>query len=231
MNSAFKITTTQQGIQVEMNHSTANVLNPSFFHELGETLNSIDQYNNLIITGNGRFFSSGLDLFYINDFNETEIIQFMQQFQSMLDSILRHKGKTIAVINGHTVAGGFILASACDNAYCTPGKYKLGMNEEKLGIKLPPLPQAIIQSTFGEDMEKILCKDEFYNPEEMSQFSHFSSTEISFDHVEKNENRIQKIQKFMDTQGDAQMDIFLQSWFSEKSINARNAALKALSRA
>ncbi len=228
MNSAFKIINTQQGKMVEMNHSTANVLNPSFFQKFGETLRSINPHDNLIITGNGRFFSSGLDLFYINAFNEAEIIQFMEQFQSMLKAIIHRSGKTLAVVNGHTVAGGFILASACDNAYCTPGKYKLGMNEEKLGIKLPPLPQAIIQSTFGDDMEKILCKDQFYNPEEMSQFSHFSETALSFDDVEKDEKRIKNIEAFMDTSGDAQMDIFLQSWFSDKSINARNAALKVL---
>ena len=196
MNSAFKIINTEQGKIMEMNHSTANVLNHSFFQEFGEALNSINPYENLIITGNGRFFSSGLDLFYINEFNEAEIIQFINQFQSMLNAVIYRNGKTIAIVNGHTVAGGFILATACDYVYCTSGKYKLGMNEEKLGIKLPPLPQAIIQSTFGDDMEKILCKDHFYNPEEMSQFSHFSETELSFNDIEKDSNRIENIEVF-----------------------------------
>ena len=228
MNTQMKINTYSTHIELVMNHSVANVLNPSFFEEFSAHITQIDSSKNLIITGNNRFFSSGLDLFHINDFNHDEIIHFMAQFEAMLKSVLERKGKTIAHINGHTVAGGFILASACDKVYCTPGKYKLGMNEEKLGIKLPPLAQAIIQCTFGDDMHKILCNDNFYIPEEMDQFGHFTTQEVLFDDITKDEKRMEGIQLFMDTQKEKQMDIFLNSWFSEKSITARNIAVESL---
>ena len=228
MNTQMKINTYSTHTELVMNHSVANVLNPSFFEEFSAHITQIDSSKNLIITGNNRFFSSGLDLFHINDFNHDEIIQFMFKFESMLELILERKGKTIAHINGHTVAGGFILASACDKVYCTPGKYKLGMNEEKLGIKLPPLAQAIIQCTFGDDMNKILCNDNFYIPEEMDQFGHFTTQEVLFDDITKDEKRMEGIQLFMDTQKEKQMDIFLNSWFSEKSITARNIAVESL---
>jgi hypothetical protein len=228
MNTQMKINTCSTHTELVMNHSIANVLNSSFFEEFSAHITQIDSSKNLIITGNNRFFSSGLDLFHINDFNHDEIIQFMFKFESMLELILERKGKTIAHINGHTVAGGFILASACDKVYCTPGKYKLGMNEEKLGIKLPPLAQAIIQCTFGDDMHKILCNDNFYIPEEMDQFGHFTTQEVLFDDITKDEKRMEGIQLFMDTQKEKQMDIFLNSWFSEKSITARNIAVESL---
>jgi hypothetical protein len=102
------------------------------------------------------------------------------------------------------------------------------MNEKKLGIKLPPLAQAIIQSTFGDDMHKILCKDDFYIPEEMDQFEHFSTHNISFQDVTKNQKRLEEINQFMTTEKDGQLDIFLDSWFSEKSISARNEAINSL---
>ena len=228
MNTQMKINTYPIHTELVMNHSVANVLNSSFFEEFSAHITQIDSSKNLIITGNNRFFSSGLDLFHINDFNHDEIIQFMFKFESMLELILERKGKTIAHINGHTVAGGFILASACDKVYCTPGKYKLGMNEEKLGIKLPPLAQAIIQCTFGDDMNKILCNDNFYIPEEMDQFGHFTTQEVLFDDITKDEKRMEGIQLFMDTQKEKQMDIFLNSWFSEKSITTRNIAVESL---
>jgi len=228
MNTQMKINTYSRHTELVMNHSVANVLNSSFFDDFSECIHQVDTNQNFIITGNGRFFSSGLDLFHINDFNRDEIILFMEQFESMLKLVLDRKGKTIAQINGNTVAGGFILASACDIAYCAPGKYKLGMNEEKLGIKLPPLPQAIIQSTFGDDMNKILCNDDFYIPEEMDQFNHFSTHEISFEKITKNQERFELINQFMATEKDKQLDIFLDSWFSEKSISARNIAVESL---
>ena len=228
MNLQMRINTYSTHTELKMNHSVANVLNPSFFNDFSECIYQVDDSKNLIITGNGRFFSSGLDLFHINNFNRDEIIQFIITFESMLKLVLDRKGKTIAQINGHTVAGGFILAASCDKIYCETGAYKLGMNEEKLGIKLPPLAQAIIQCTFGDDMNKILCKDEFYIPEEMTQFKHFSAHKISFENVTKDQKRLDKINHFMATEKDNQLDIFLDSWFSEKSISARNAAINTL---
>ena len=227
MNTEIKINTFSTHTELVMNHSVANVLNPSFFNNFSECIYQVDDSKNLIITGNGRFFSSGLDLFYINDFNRDEIIQFIATFESMLKSVLDRKAKTIAQINGHTVAGGFILAASCDKVYCKPGAYKLGMNEGKLGIKLPPLAQAIIQCTFGDNMHKILCKDDFYIPEEMHPFEHFSTHNISFEDVTKDRKRLEKINQFMKTEKDKQLDIFLDSWFSEKSISARNAAVNS----
>ena len=224
----MQINTFSTHTYLAMNHSVANVLNTSFFNDFSECIYQVGDSKNLIITGNGRFFSSGLDLFHINDFNRDEIIQFMATFESMLKLVLDHKGKTIAQINGHTVAGGFILATSCDKIYCETGAYKLGMNEEKLGIKLPPLAQAIIQCTFGDDMNRILCKDDFYIPEEMTQFKHFSNHKISFDDVTKDKKRLEKINHFMATKKDKQLNIFLDSWFSKKSISARNAAINSL---
>ena len=228
MNSKVKINKLSTYTEIIMNHSLANVLNPPFFDEFAECIYQVDDYENLLITGNGRFFSSGLDLFYINDFNRLEMIQFMEKFESMLKSILDHKGKTIAHINGHTVAGGFILASACDQVYCEPGEYKLGMNENKLGIELPPLAQAIIQYTFGDDMDKILCKEDFYNPEEMIKLKPFFGHHISFEDVYKNQEKLMLIKKFMEIEGRKQLDAFLQSWFSQKSISARNLLVNSL---
>ena len=224
----MKINTFSTHTDLVMNHSVANVINPSFLNDFSECIYQVDGSKNLIISGNGRFFSSGLDLLHINDFNRDEIIQFMATFESMLKLVLDRKGKTIARINGHTVAGGFILAASCDKVYCDSGIYKLGMNEKKLGIKLPPLVQAIIQSTFGDNMNKILCKDDFYNPEEMDQFKHFSTHKICFKDVTKDQKRLERINQFMSTEKDAQLDIFLDSWFSEKSISARNSAINSL---
>ena len=62
----MQINTFSTHTDLVMNHSVANVLNPSFFNDFSECIYQIDGSKNLIISGNGRFFSSGLDLFYIN---------------------------------------------------------------------------------------------------------------------------------------------------------------------
>ena len=46
--------------------------------------------------------------------------------------------------------------------------------------------------------------------------------------VTKDQERLEQINQFMATEKDEQLDIFLDSWFSEKSISARNAAVNSL---
>jgi len=56
----------------------------------------------------------------------------------------------------------------------------------------------------------------------------FSTREISFEKITKNQERLELINQFMATEKDKQLDIFLDSWFSEKSISARNIVVESL---
>ena len=62
----------------------------------------------------------------------------------------------------------------------------------------------------------------------MDQFKHFSNHEISFEEITKDQERLEQINQFMATEKGKQLDIFLDSWFSEKSILARNTAVNNL---
>jgi len=93
----------------------------------------------LIIVGkNGqdKFFSNGLD--FVNASKDPSF--FPQTFNPMLVRLLTFPIPTIAAINGHAFAAGFILALACDYRVMADGSKRnawLCMNEVHFGAVWP----------------------------------------------------------------------------------------------
>jgi enoyl-CoA hydratase/carnithine racemase len=58
-----------------------------------------------------------------------------------------YPGPTVALVNGHAIAGGCVLAQCCDYRVATSDpKTKLGLNEVALGVRFPPRVLAIVNS-------------------------------------------------------------------------------------
>ena len=91
----------------------------------------------LLFTGSGDAFSAGLNL--------KEVVtgaEGMNVFLDRLDTIRKiwlYPGPTVAAVNGHAIAGGCIVAMACDVAISTDNpKARIGLNEVALGLRFPP---------------------------------------------------------------------------------------------
>ena len=118
--------------------------------ELGEALDgaiakAMDvEVKAVVITGSGSSFSAGVDLFrVINDGPE-----YARRFLPVLDNFLRgaltFPKPLIAAINGHAIAGGCILAAACDHRIMVEGGGRIGIPELAVGVPFPSLPLQII---------------------------------------------------------------------------------------
>ncbi|KAJ2916582.1 hypothetical protein MD484_g3816, partial [Candolleomyces efflorescens] len=96
-----------------------------------------------------KFFSNGLDFQNIvNDFNF-----FPCTFNPFLARLLTFPIPTIAAINGHSFAGGMMLALACDYRVMTDGTKRnawLCMNEVHFGAHWPLSFAAILRAKFGD---------------------------------------------------------------------------------
>src|SRR6185369_1700165 len=51
----------------------------------------------------------------------------------------------IAWINGHAIAGGFVIALACDHRIAAGGDYRIGMNEVAVGASFPRTAMEIVR--------------------------------------------------------------------------------------
>ena len=113
-----------------------------------------DDIKGLVLTGNGRFFSSGFDLYTFMGFEELgQAVEFLTYADKVLLDLFLCPKPVICAMNGHSAAGGLILAMASDYRIITDHpKIKVGMSEIKIGVPLSTAQSAVMR--FGLDSDK-----------------------------------------------------------------------------
>eukprot|EP00243_Klebsormidium_subtile_P011435 TRINITY_DN6497_c0_g1_i1.p1 TRINITY_DN6497_c0_g1~~TRINITY_DN6497_c0_g1_i1.p1 ORF type:complete len:238 (+),score=35.35 TRINITY_DN6497_c0_g1_i1:147-860(+) len=121
--------------------------NPTSIAAIHKALDEVEQsegYVALVTTNDGRFFSNGLDLAWLQK-NPTQLLSFMQSFMDLLWRVLHFPVPTVAAINGHAAAGGFMLALAHDYRVMRTDKGVLYLSEVDIGLPLTPGMNAIVR--------------------------------------------------------------------------------------
>ena len=154
---------------LQMNHSRANVVNSVFLELLTRRISEIPQDRTLLLMGNGHFFSAGIDLKYAHELDSRQMTGFIDEFQELLLNILNRSGFSAVLLNGHAVAGGFLISCTADLRLTIPNHFKMGMNDRELGIQLPPVPAKLIQLSLGNQAENIVGTGQFVTSEILQQ--------------------------------------------------------------
>ena len=108
----------------------------------------------LILTGDGRFFSSGFDLpVFINFKDQKEANDFFDMEEDVLLSLFTCEKPVISAINGHCAAAGLIYSMAADYRIVKDHpKIKIGMSEIKIGLPLTIAQDEVMR--FGFDSNR-----------------------------------------------------------------------------
>jgi enoyl-CoA hydratase len=124
---------------LRMNAGKANAINPRFLERLGKLLDELAAAppGALVLTGEGRAFSAGLDLPALIDLGTAELTDFIRRFSDTMLRVFTLPWPVVAAVNGHAVAGGCVLALQADQRVMASGEGRIGLNEVKLGIGLP----------------------------------------------------------------------------------------------
>ena len=104
----------------------------------------------IVITGQGRDFSAGVDLHRIVDGGPEYIAEFIPALSEAFLAIFEHAGPVVAAVNGHALAGGFIIVAACDVRVGVAGPATLGVTELLVGVPFPSTPLEIVRLAVGD---------------------------------------------------------------------------------
>lgn len=119
-----------------LTHDKVNALNESTVEELQSAFDDLrdnDQVRAVVLAGNDKFFSFGLDIPDLYEYTKEGCHRFLVKFTGLYTSIFDFPKPVIASIGGHAIAGGCILATACDYRLMVDSKAKIGLNEITFG--------------------------------------------------------------------------------------------------
>jgi Delta3-Delta2-enoyl-CoA isomerase len=125
---------------LSLNRGKSNAINAEMVAELHQMVKNIendDSIAGLILTGKDGFFSAGLDLIELYNYDEETIKKFWIDFLDLITTLVSFKKPMIAAISGHSPAGGCVLALCCDYRIMAEGKFIIGLNEVPIGIIIP----------------------------------------------------------------------------------------------
>lgn len=136
---------------LRMTHGISNGVSVEMVEEVNAALDEIQADSNaLILAGNEKIFSMGLDLPGLLKLSKQDLLEFYHKFNDMCLRLFTLPMPTGAAIVGHAPAGGAILASCCDFRTMATGKTKMGLTEIWLGVGVPYLAHLIIRQLVGD---------------------------------------------------------------------------------
>ncbi len=118
----------------------------------------------LLVTGAGDAFSAGLNLKEILELDVPGLARFLGVLADLVEALYRHPGPTVAYVNGHAIAGGCVLALACDARVMTSREgARIGLNEVALGLEFPPRTFAMVRDRLTKPaLERVILEGALY---------------------------------------------------------------------
>jgi enoyl-CoA hydratase len=99
----------------------------------------------VVLTGQGKTFSAGVQLIKLSEGGESYIRQFLPALHELYETVFFHPKPIVAAINGHAVAGGCVLACAADARLMADNGTRIGVTELLVGVPFPPLAFEIMR--------------------------------------------------------------------------------------
>ncbi len=137
---------------------------------MGRTLDAVRAADEepILLIGEGDAFSAGLDLREVATLDGAAMTRFLDLLDALCRAIFEHTGPTVACVNGHAIAGGCVLAMACDYRVATTnGKARIGLNETAIGLAFPPLVTRLVRARMPRGSEReVLLGAGLFEPSE-----------------------------------------------------------------
>jgi enoyl-CoA hydratase len=155
--------------EIALDDGKVNAMTLGFFQALGRALDRAEQEGARTVLLHGRpgYFSAGLNIKLLPGLPPADLQRTLVAFGRTLLRVWTLPLPTVAATTGHAVAGGALLAFACDLRFMASGPYRLQMNETSIGLTLPSWAIAICEAAVPTRWRnEALLHARAYSPEE-----------------------------------------------------------------
>jgi len=128
-------------------HDGENRYNRGSVEALGAALDEVDAADGpkaLVVVGEGKYWSNGLDLDWMGAQDRDVVGAFLDDVHRLLVRVLTFPCATVAALNGHSFAGGAMLAMACAFRVMRDDRGYWCLPEADLGLPLTPVMHGVV---------------------------------------------------------------------------------------
>jgi len=235
---------------IVLNRPKVNALNEAVVEELRECFQRVaddTSVKSVILTGEGNFFSFGLDVPEFLGYSKDSFIKFLTKFTELYGYIFTFPKPVVAALNGHTIAGGCMIAIACDYRLMVSEKAKISLNELTFGSTAFAGSIEMLKHLIGgRSAESTLYTGAMYSAEEAKELGLLhevvskenlrdATQRIAEDFAKKDSRAFESVKMLMRKQAEEEMKKresdsileFADIWYSEDTWkNLRNIKIR-----
>lgn len=132
---------------VRLTHGKVNAFDLDFLRDWIDTLDTLRQGASraLVVTASGSVFSAGVDLRRLTEGGPDYVREFTPLLGDAFLKTFTFPKPLVAAVNGHAIAGGCILACACDHRLMAQGTGRIGTPELTVGVPFPSIALEILR--------------------------------------------------------------------------------------
>ncbi len=158
---------------VTLSRGKVNALNEAMIEELDVCLKELEgagDVRGVILTGRGKFFSFGFDIPEFLSHPKESFARYLTKFTNLYRYMFLYPKPLVAALNGHTIAGGCMVATACDYRLMISGKARISLNEITFGSSVFAGSVELLRYWTGDkNAQTILFSGAMYPAEEALQ--------------------------------------------------------------
>ena len=155
--------------EIRMAHEPANVLTVEFSDALAAEFDRVrddEAVRAVVLTGTGSVFSAGVELFRVVDEGPRYVEALLDSLGRLFSMLRAFPKPLVAAVNGHAVAGGAVIACACDYRLMASGRGRVGLPELKVGVPFPAIASEIVRSAVSARYQReVMLLGGLYDPE------------------------------------------------------------------
>jgi 3,2-trans-enoyl-CoA isomerase len=167
------VTKDNEIVRVALRRGKVNAVNEKVVDELSECFKQLADdpaVKAIIFTGEGKFFTFGFDIPEFLSYPRNDFIRYLTKFTDFYTYLFLYPKPVIAALNGHTIAGGCMLAISCDYRIMVQDKAKIALNEINFGSSLFAGSVEMMKLLIGQrNAETAVYSGGMYSPEEALQ--------------------------------------------------------------